>query len=97
MTTSHQATVPQAAADYFSRWLPRIDYPGFPPTAQVAGYHYHPVIDQVFTSDRGWVRYSFRKRISPTWARKLRAQGITRVALRVGDRVADFTIQELVK
>jgi hypothetical protein len=93
---SHQSTVPQAAADYFSLWLPRIEYPGFPPTAQVAGYHYHPVIESTFVPERGWVKYPFRKRISPTWARKLRAQGVTSVALRVGDRVADFTIKELV-
>lgn len=96
--TSHQATVPQAAARYFSRVLPHtINFVSDIPWPQVAGYHYHPVVEQVFVPGKGWKRYSFNKRISPSWARKMRAEGITVVALRVDKHLADFSIAELVR
>ena len=38
-----------------------------------------------------------RKRITPSWARKLRAEGVTAVALSCGGRLADFTLSEILR
>lgn len=65
------------------------DYPG--------SWAAHPWIHSTFTEAGGWRRYGFRKRISRSWARKLRAEGVTVVALTDGQRLADFTVRELVR
>ena len=57
----------------------------------------HAVIAETFHPDRGWKRPSFRKRISPSWARKLRREGVTGVALASAGRLADFRIEELTR
>jgi hypothetical protein len=95
-THNHQSTVPQVAADYFSGVLPH-NFATNRDRPQVAGYDFHPTIAQVFRPGRGWTDYPGIKRISPSWACKLRTQGITHIALRVNNRVADFDIKELVK
>lgn len=57
----------------------------------------HPTVAQVFHPAKGWMDYPGRKYISASHARKLRQEGITSIALRSGNRVADFNITELVK
>ncbi len=57
----------------------------------------HPVIAQVFHPETGWRRFGMRKRISYSYARTLRAQGYTAVALSFAGRLADFTLAELVR
>jgi hypothetical protein len=60
-----------------------------------------PVVRQEFHPDRGWTSYHMRKRITRSWVRKLRQQGVTTVALLLGTgaggrpRVADFRLTEL--
>lgn len=39
----------------------------------------------------------YRKRITASWARKLRAEGVTAVALCCGNRTADFNLTEILK
>lgn len=54
-----------------------------------------------YTGSRGWVSTSYRKLISVSWARKLRAEGVTHVALvPVNDPhrpPADFSLQEIIR
>lgn len=57
----------------------------------------HPIIAQTFIPGRGWRRYGWQKRVSLSECRKLRAAGVTAVALRCGSHIADFQIQELVR
>lgn len=79
-------------------------------TAAYPGLPAHPTIAEVFHPDgRGWltlrglpahvdalVTGGYRKRISTAYARKLRGEGVTVVALDLGDgRRADFTTAEL--
>lgn len=73
------------------------------------GLAVHPVIAEVFRPGSGWltlrglplavdrlVRGSYRKRITPSYARKLRREGVTAVSLDMGGgRRADFDIREL--
>jgi hypothetical protein len=54
-----------------------------------------PVIAQSFTPGKGWSRYPFRKRVSRAWLRKMKAEGVTSVALALNGRLADFRIAEL--
>jgi hypothetical protein len=78
-----QAQVPRVVADYFGGMVDR---------------GRHPVIVEAFIPGKGWRRHrSFRKRVSVSWARKLRAEGVTHVALASGARVADFRIEEVVR
>lgn len=77
----HQASVPRVAASYFGH----------------TDYRSHPTIAQVFRPGKGWVRYNHVKRVSGSEVRRLRAAGVTAVALRSGARLADFTIEELSK
>lgn len=56
----------------------------------------HPIIVQAFKAS-GWARYPFKKRISGAWARKMKKEGVTHVALKSGNRVADFRIEELTR
>lgn len=84
--TTHQATVPQKIADYFG--IPR----------NPAWYDgRHPTIESTFVPGRGWRRYPIRKRISGNAVRQLRAEGVTHIAVKYGERVADFTIKEASK
>jgi hypothetical protein len=57
----------------------------------------HPIVTHEFTPEKGWVRTNFRKRISPSWARKLKKEGVTAVTLTLNKRAADFLIVELVR
>lgn len=64
-------------------------------------------VAQAFKPGEGWKRYPFNKRISVSWARKMRREGYVAVALtdtpRPLDvslramRVADFTLNEIVR
>jgi len=57
-----------------------------------------PVIAQAYHPDKGWKTYPMRKRISVSWALKMRAEGYTTVALEIAPgRLADFAIKELVR
>lgn len=79
---SYQAQVPGLVKEYF----------GVEPTRQE-----HPVIAQSFCPGKGWRRYTFNKRVSISWLRKMKTEGATAVALRCGARTADFTIDEIVR
>lgn len=81
---SHQAHVPGAIAAYFGSGT-------LPP------YDEHPLIGQTFRPGVGWRRYTFRKRVSTSWLRKLRAEGVTSVAIDYKGRRADFTIDEVLR
>jgi hypothetical protein len=83
---SHQAQVPILVAAYFGG-----HYDG--------GFAYtrHPIITQEFHPGRGWVTTNYRKRVSVAWLRKLKAQGVTGVALTCDGRRADFTITEILR
>lgn len=77
-----QAQVPRVAADYFRR--------------HPLGSGTHPIITHLFHPGRGWVsQLGWRKRISGAWARKLRTQGVTHVALSNGIVRAEFTTKDL--
>jgi hypothetical protein len=82
-----QSQVPPAAARYFG-----VDSYGFRGLDRD-----HPIIVQEFTPERGWKIYPLRKRVSRSWLRKIRAEGVTHVMLRSGGRSADFSIAELLK
>jgi hypothetical protein len=57
-----------------------------------------PIITAEFRPGRGWVRTSFKKRVSRAWLRKLRAEGVTHVALTAREgRTADFAVAELLR
>lgn len=90
---NRQATVPAAVTD------------AYPSLTE------HPTIAEVFRPGTGWrtlrgwtadvdrlVKGTYRKRISPAYARTLGRAGVTAVALDLGDgRVADFTVRELAR
>lgn len=75
------------------------------------GTVHHPWVSQEYHPDHGWRTPRMHKRITASWARTLRAQGITHVELTSGPRgqsyrrlsaavarqlpVADFTTAEL--
>lgn len=59
--------------------------------------HTHPIIRQVFNPAVGWKQYPIRKRVSGSWVRGLKAEGVTHVALESGGRLADFSVRELLK
>jgi hypothetical protein len=55
-----------------------------------------PVITQHFTPGAGWKRHGWRKRISLSYARRLKREGVTSVGLEIAPgRVAAFRIAEL--
>ncbi len=54
-----------------------------------------PIVESEFTSSGGWRRAAGRKRISASYARKLRTDGVTAVALTHKNQVADFLLVEL--
>jgi hypothetical protein len=86
---SHQAHEPQAAAEYFNRYG-RVGWPDM-------GGRDHALIAETFIPGKGWKHYPIRKRISPSWARKMRAEGVTDVALVSAGHRADFRIAELTR
>jgi hypothetical protein len=54
----------------------------------------NPVIVQEFRGS--WRTQSYRKRASASWLRKLRAEGVSHVAVRTpAGTTADFTVKEL--
>lgn len=54
------------------------------------------VVAETFTPSVGWeVWPRYRKGVTLSWARKLRRQGVTVVALTDGTRTADFPLPEL--
>lgn len=81
MTGRHQSIVPAVALAYFG------------PAAAYGDRH--PLVEQVFIPAVGWRRFPLRKRVSGAEVRRLRAVGVTAVALRSGGRLADFSIREL--
>lgn len=81
---SHQSQVPAKIAEYFGCGT-------LPP------YDEHPTIAQVFAPGRGWKTYSGTKRVSFSWIRKLRREGVTSIAIRYHGRVADFTVDEIIR
>jgi hypothetical protein len=95
-STTHQAQVPAIVAAYFGAEAVREQHP------IVAGeFQAEPL---TILTDRGprtirqgWHRQTYRKRISVAWARKLKRDGVTRVALRCGGRLADFGLDEIVR
>src|SRR5205823_8123481 len=57
-----------------------------------------PVIVEAFKPGTGWKRYTWRKRISRSWATKMRAAGYTAVSLDLGATGhADFKLNELLR
>lgn len=83
MSISFASKVPPAALSYFGK--------------EVMGASMHPVVHAEFHPNAGWKRQSYNKRISRSWALKLRKQGVTHVALKSGTRQADFAIEELTR
>lgn len=81
---THQSMVPGLVADYFKCGT-------LPPPAEF------PVIAQTFRPGRGWTQYPGVKRVSLSWLRKLRREGVTSVAIGYQGRVADFTIAEIAR
>jgi hypothetical protein len=65
-----------------------------PTVAAYFGGDHHPTIAQTFHPDRGWRRSPGRKRISRSWARQLRREGVTGLQRTDGVRHADFRTQE---
>jgi hypothetical protein len=55
-----------------------------------------PIIVAEFIPEHGWVRQSYRKRISLAWARRLRGEGVTHVTLACVGREADFSLDEII-
>lgn len=54
------------------------------------------VVAETFTDGAGWKGWPrYRKEITLSWARKLRAAGVTHVQLTAAGRRADFSIAEL--
>lgn len=78
---NRQAQVPGKIADYFG----------------TAARTEHPVIAEAFAPGTGWTRYPIRKRVSLSWLRKMRREGVTSVAIACQGRLADFTIAEIIR
>lgn len=83
----HSASVPKVVEEYFLR------NHGIN-TRFLAN---HPIIAQSYVPGKGWKDYPFKKRISGAWARKMREEGVTVVALQVGRFTVDFQIKELLR
>lgn len=65
-----------------------------------------PFIVQEYWPQRGWTRGTMNKRVSRSWLRKLKAAGITHIALSLDkierahagrSRVVDFSVAELLR
>lgn len=79
----YRAQVPGFVAEYFG--------------AKPEGMTEHPVIAQQYWPALGWRRTAMRKRVSLSWLRKLKAQGVTAVQLACGGYQADFSIDEIIR
>ncbi len=66
-----------------------------PAVAAYFGSAAQPIVAQEFHPTKGWQHQTYRKRISRSWARKLRRAGISHVALDLDGRLADFSTAEL--
>ena len=85
MVSSHQSQVPSLVQKY-------IDSVTDGSTSAI-----HPLVSQTFIPGRGWKRYPIRKRVSRSWARKAKLEGVTDVQLSWGRHLADFRIKELLR
>lgn len=56
-----------------------------------------PIVVREFKPSRGWGRSAWRKHLSGSYARKLRAEGVTHVALDINSRQPEFSIEELLR
>lgn len=86
---SGPARIPRAVADYFEKYVV-----GWDPSDRKA----HPVIKQVFTPGKGWKNHPTNKRVSISWLRKLRDEGVTVIAVAAPthpNRIVDFGIREV--
>lgn len=81
MSASHQAQVPAYVRAYFGDGCTQRDT--------------HPVITSVFRSGPGWTTTGYRKRVSASWLRRLKREGVTAVVLTSGGRSADFGVEEI--
>lgn len=83
IVSSHQSQVPSLVQKYIDG------------VAVDSTFGIHPIVSQIFIPDRGWKRYPIRKRVSRSWARKAKLEGVTDVQLSWGRHLADFRIKEL--
>jgi hypothetical protein len=83
MTTDHHAQVPGLIAEYFKRCH--------------HGLSQHPVITQTWTPGIGWKRQTFRKRVTCSWLRKLKGEGVTAVQVSADGYLPDFTIDAVLR
>lgn len=90
MTASRCARVPALVYDYF---VTARCYEGVEGIFRIL--ESHPIVVSTFGTGRGWTTTNYRKRVSCSWLRKLKTQGVTHVGLGVGSRVADFGINEI--
>lgn len=91
--SGRQSQVPQVIADYFKRYMIGGEH-------AVLDSEAHPVIYQTFTPGKGWTRYPGRKRVSCSWVRKLRREGVTCIAVVSPywpNRVVDVTVAAVLK
>lgn len=85
-----QTQVPAKIAEYFG-------------ISTSPAYADFPVIAQTFRPvapgrrNAGWKRYAGTKRVSVSWVRKLKAQGVTAIAVAYNGRTADFSVDEIIK
>ncbi len=57
-----------------------------------------PVVAEHFTPANGWRRHPWKKRISRSYARRLKGEGVTCVGLCMASgRIADFKIEALLR
>jgi hypothetical protein len=89
--TVRQATIPRIVADYAREHAPHAE---------------HPIVVDEFRPSTGWKRQTFRKRVSVSWLRKLKAEGVTHVGLSMEPvdrpsnyrgRVADFEVAAVIR
>lgn len=75
------------------------DHTGRPPRALTEAYPGVPgIIAEEYHPARGWRPYRAALHITPSFARKLRAEGVTMVSIRIAPgRRADFTTAELAR
>jgi hypothetical protein len=77
---SHEATVPAFIREYFGE----------------ACHAEHPRIASAFVPGKGWRNQrGYNKRVTCSWLRKLKGEGVTGVSLVCGNREADFTVAEI--
>lgn len=87
--TSYQSQVPQLVAEFFR--------PAMQLHLSCGGSIEHPFITATFAPRGGWKRYPGRKRISASWARRLKAQGYTCIELSAYGHRADFKLGDIIR